>query len=266
MPTIIDTNHDTTHKLQGFKDAGTHTIIRYINPIGVSGEKTIKIAEAKAIAAAGLRLGLVCEGWGGTQGKGIDRPSGDRDGAFCRDYAWTIGAPDGAAVYFAVDVDASASYIVNNVLPYFQEVAKDFQSSKYRVGVYGCGAVCKAVKNAGFAQLTWLSNAMGWNGSRDYKALGQWNILQHLPALIAGLDTDPNEGNPLLPDIGDFVPFGSVGTIPDPVIIEIPVTPVQIAKWLQMMLAKSGSYTDKIDGDIGPKSIKAIKQEGIYYA
>lgn len=260
MPTIIDTNHNVASRVSALRNLGINTVIRYINPIWVSNEKTIKLAEAQAIAFVGLRLGLVCEGYGGTQGKGVDRPSGDRDGEFCRDYMAKLGAPEGAATYFAVDVDASSTYIKNNVIPYFQEIAKDFAGSKYRVGVYGCGAVCKAVKDAGFAQLTWLSNAMGWNGSRDYKSSGRWNILQHLPANIAGLDTDPNEGNPLLPDIGDFIPFGAPSA-PGPVVI--PVTPIQIAKWLQMMLNKNNAGL-VVDGDIGPKSIEAIKKEGIY--
>jgi hypothetical protein len=64
MTSILDTNVDTTLHLTALKAAGVKTIIRYLSPINPSGEKCIKPPEAHAIAAAELRLALVCEGWG----------------------------------------------------------------------------------------------------------------------------------------------------------------------------------------------------------
>lgn len=247
---VIDTNHDTTRKLAQLKAGGIMTIIRYINPLGTSGEKTVKPAEAKAIAEAGLRLGLVCEGWGGTQGRGVDRASGDRDGERCRDYAKTIGAPAGACVYFAVDVDMTNAQITTLARPYFEEIKKDFEGSGFRVGVYGPGAVCDAMQKANLAELTWLSNAMGWNGSRAYRDSGRWNLLQHLPMTVAGLDTDPDDINPQRSDIGDFVPFGEPG--PTPKII-------YDNAWIQRALnVLKANPPLNPDGSIGPMTLNAI--------
>lgn len=204
MTEIIDTNHDVTPHLDALKALGIKTVIRYISPINPLGEKSVKPAEAHAIADAGLRLGLVCEGWGDFAHQGINAAAGERDGGCCHDYAVAVGAPEGACIYFAVDVDANPSQIKNLVLPYFQAVQAAFQDGKYRVGVYGSGAVCAAVTDAGLAVLTWLSCSLGWDGSRDYLASKKWAIRQHVPATIAGIDTDPDEANG---DIGDFVPF-----------------------------------------------------------
>ena len=110
-----------------------------------------------------------------------------------------IEQPAGSAVYFAVDFDASAAEIRTAIIPYFRGVARAFAEDNglpvYRVGVYGSGAVCAAVLDAGLAELAWLSCSTGWSGSRAFLASGRWTLKQRLPALIAGLDADPDDAN-----------------------------------------------------------------------
>jgi hypothetical protein len=210
MTAIIDTNVDTTPHLRALKAAGVTTVIRYLSPINARGEKCIKPAEAHAIAAAGLRLALVCEGWGDFAHGGISSGAGERDADWCLKYAPAIGAPDGACIYFAVDVDASAAQIKKLVLPYFTSIAMSFDAAaaKYRRGSYGSGDVCAAMAAARLADLSWLSCSLGWSGSRAYSAAGKWALRQHVPAAIAGIDCDPDEGNG---DFGDFAPFAAAG-------------------------------------------------------
>lgn len=208
MTQIIDTNHDVTHRLDALRAAGIKTIFRYINPLNPGGEKTIKPAEARAIAGGGFRLGLVCEGWGGAgdfEHGDINAPDGKRDAEFCVAHAATVGAPDGACIYFAVDTDASAAEIQRLVVPYFQAIAAVLtDDGPYRIGVYGSGAVCRAVED--LVDLTWLSCSLGWTDSRDYlvEAPPPWALRQHTPQVIAGIDADPDEANG---DCGDFAPF-----------------------------------------------------------
>lgn len=253
MTVVIDTAEPTSARLTQLKANGLMTIIRYINPLGQAGPKTVKIPEARAIAAAGLRLALVCEGWGDAEGHGgIDRPSGDRDGERCRNYAITVGAPVGAGIYFAVDTDESASRIASLVLPYFQEVKKDLDGH-FRVGVYGSGAVCAAVQDAGLAELTWLAQSTGWTGYRSYRDSNRWNLLQQMPMTIAGLDTDPDLINPSRPDIGDFVPFAPGDTTP---------TVVYDERWLQKALNTLGANPQlNVDGRIGTFTMNAITKQ-----
>jgi hypothetical protein len=209
---IIDTNLDVTPRLPALKAAGVKTVIRYLSPINPGGEKCVKPAEAHAIATAGLRLALVCEGWGDFAHGAISAGAGERDGEFCAKYAPTVGAPEGAAIFYAVDVDASGEQIRKLVVPYFQAITAQHlaAAAKYRCGVYGSGNVLSAVMDAGNASLGWLSCSLGWGGSRAYLASKKWVLRQHTPTHIAGIGCDINEANAdlgELADFGDFVPF-----------------------------------------------------------
>lgn len=267
MPTIIiDTAIDTTRYLTALKNKGYKTIIRYINPLGFNNEKTVKTAEAKAIAQAGLRLGLVCEGYGGTNNTGIDNISGGRDAAKCIEHAPSVGAPEGACIYYAVDVDADAAYIRNHVIPYFRAIKEGMKLSKYRIGVYGAGATCQAVKENGLADLYWLSCSTGWAGFRDFLSSDQWNMRQHCDVNVAGFGNDTNDVNPNRLDIGDFVPFDLTPvsiplTPPTELVFPAMITPLQTAKWLQQSLNKLRPYNLTVDGDIGNLTKTAIKKE-----
>lgn len=209
MTKIIDTNVDVTTRLAALKAAGVTTIIRYLDPIGPGNPKCIKPAEARAIAAAGLRLALVCEGWGDFAHGGISAGAGERDGDWCAKYAPTVGAPRHACIYFAVDTDANAAQIGKLVLPYFKAVHAACAGAGFRNGCYGSGDVCAAVTAGALAELSWLSCSIGWSGSRDYLAANKWALRQHLPARVAGIDCDANDMNLQVNsgDFGDFVPF-----------------------------------------------------------
>lgn len=205
---IIDTNVVTTPHLPALKAAGVTTIIRYLSPIDPAGEKCIKPAEARAIAAAGLRLALVCEGWGDFAHGAISAGAGERDGEWCARYAPTVGAPAGASIAYAVDVDANSDQIKKLVLPYFRSItsAHDAAAVKYRRTAYGSGNILIAVLGAGLADIDWLSCSLGWGGSRAYLAQGKPILRQHVPAKVCGIDCDPDDANG---DFGDFVPFAA---------------------------------------------------------
>ncbi len=212
---IIDTNIDVTPHLPALKSAGVKTVIRYLSPINSGGEKCIKPAEARAVAAAGLRLALVCEGWGDFAHGAISAGAGERDGGWCASYAATVGAPERAAIFYAVDIDAGAAQIGKLVLPYFASVRARHEAAavKYRVGVYGSGSVLSAVMAAGNADLGWLSCSLGWSGSRAYLASGKWMLRQHVPTHVAGIDCDANDCNG---EFGDFPPFVQPALVPPP--------------------------------------------------
>jgi hypothetical protein len=199
MTAIIDTNHDVTAQLAALKAAGITTIGRYLNRIDPAEEKVIKPAEAQAIAAAGLRLFLIFEIGGTPSGSA----QGNLDGAWTASYVPTVGAPAGAAVYYAVDFDAQTADMPG-ILAAFQTFATAVVAAGYRVGVYGSGDVCTAVTGAGYATLPMLSCSDRWSGSGAYEASKAWVLLQHKPQTICGIDCDPNDSNG---DFGAFVPF-----------------------------------------------------------
>jgi Rv2525c-like, glycoside hydrolase-like domain len=207
-PEIIDTSRDVGPYLTRLKARGVRTVIRYLNPINPRGEKCVKPSEARQIAVAGLRLALVCEGWGDFAHGAISAGAGERDGEWCAAYARTLGAPGAAAIFYAVDVDADDEQIRRLVIPYFEAIAARHGDAavNYRRGVYGSGKVLTAVTEAGLAELAWLSCSLGWRGSRECVASNKWMLRQHAPTLLCGIDCDPNEANG---DFGDFVPFSN---------------------------------------------------------
>lgn len=174
----------------------------------------------------------------------------------CRGYAPTIGAPAGAAIYFAVDVDADNDQIRDLVRPYFAAIGEAMRSSgalpAYRIGVYGSGAVCSAMQDAGLAELAWLSCSVGWRGHKAFKKSGRWNLLQHAPTTLAGLDVDPNDTNPARPDIGDFLPWGAAGAVGAP--------PLHDIRWVQTALNTLGAAPPLVvDGIVGPRTERAVR-------
>lgn len=212
MPEILDTNRNTFGRYDALKAAGVKTIIRYIAAGLEHEEKVIKPGEAHAIADAGLRLGLVYEIGGKPSGSAV----GHRDGSYARTYAPQVGAPAGAIIWYTVDYDAGPNdYIgIKAAFQAFKDAIEDGASVAplYRVGAYASGYICDRLHADGLIAGRWLTDSMGFRGTRDAIAGGRFDLKQALPHVIAGLDTDPDAAHVAVDgteaDIGDFVPFG----------------------------------------------------------
>jgi hypothetical protein len=227
MIKIIDTNNETTSRLDELRDQGVECVIRYIST-NTSGSKVVKPAEARAIAAVGLKLALVFEVWGGVNNfahDDIDGDSGASHGNFARQWAGNVGAPDNTIIWFAIDTDCTAGQYAQRVKPYFQAARAALQG-KYRIGVYGCGYVCAQAIADGLVDATWLTQSMGFNGSRAFRDSGRWTMLQGPETTLEGLSIDTNETNG--DDYGAFVPFQALPvTVPVSTPIPAPIpTPI----------------------------------------
>jgi Domain of unknown function (DUF1906) len=198
---VIDVAEDVTAKLPQLKASGITTIFGYLSSINPGGAKCLTPSRVRAIAAVGMRIGLVHEGWGGVGGKGISAADGDRDGRYCRRQAPVLGAPTGACVYFACDQDFTLQQIRTLVLPYFTAIHAAFADKFYRIGVYGSGAVCSAVVAADLADLSWQAQSRGWLGYAAW--LVKASLIQGPEEGLTGLDVDIDAAQG---DIGDYVP------------------------------------------------------------
>ena len=86
--------------------------------------------------------------------------------------------PDGAAIYFAVDLDATSPQITKNVLPYFKALHENMDEA-YPIGIYGTRNVCTQVCNAGYADTCFVSDmSTGYSGNMGFKMPMQWNFDQ----------------------------------------------------------------------------------------
>jgi Rv2525c-like, glycoside hydrolase-like domain len=213
MTRIIDTNVDITSRLAQLRARGIETVIRYVSS-NTSNPKVVKPAEARAIAAAGLKLALVYQTWGGANNfahDDIHADSGAHDGAFALSYAPTVGAPDRTIIWFAIDTDCSASEYERLVKPYLI-AARAALRGKYRIGVYACGFVCDRALDEHLVDATWLTQSMGFNGSRAFRDSRRWTLFQGLEIDVGGLGVDPNDASG--DDYGAFVPFEAPVAVP----------------------------------------------------
>lgn len=255
--TIIDVPTDCSKVISLLKAGGITHIIRYDDRLPSGSWKQIHSPEVHAIRDEGLRLAIVYEGAGATVST-FSEQSGYLDAKYSRSQAASRGQPDGSAIYFAVDFDATAAEMQARIVPYFQGVKRAFEEASnnpvLKVGVYGSGLCCKTLKALGLVSFTWITCSRGFNGSKEYIAAGLQDLWQvQCDKTLHGLSIDYNEAKN--PDWGHFVPWEA------PVVPPVVTPPPQIthdATWLQEILAKAGLYHGQIDGDAGPLTIAGM--------
>lgn len=210
---IIDTPWNTTTKLGALAANGVTTIFRYYNYSNSQRlpEKCLTLAEAQAISAHGISIGVVFQQ---SQNGPIDfnEIKGYEAGRRAYRYAYNdIGQPAGSGIYFSVDFDASAGDIKNTVMPFFRGIQRAFNEVSggqpiYRVGVYGSGATATALTKAKLSDLAWLAMSRGFRGTRQALDTGNYNLEQRAPeAVLCGLDIDYDYANPANQDCGAFM-------------------------------------------------------------
>jgi len=205
MPVLkgLDTNMELTRHAQALKRQGYDFALRYYSH---NASKNLSLGEARALVAAGLRIGVVWE-TSGTHAGFFNRSQGLADGAAAFLMAKeVIGQPFGSAIYFAVDYDPTQAEIDGVISNYFTGlraalyVAAEGRPS-YRVGVYGSGLCCGAMIEREMASVSWLSHSTGFAGSRQYAEQKRYDLIQMLPVRIPGeggaiLNIDPDATHP----------------------------------------------------------------------
>lgn len=143
-------------------------------------KKDLTLKEAKKLCSAGIKIVAIWQNGYPT----IDKYTYDRGkkyGEYAHDYARTIiGQPDFTPIYFAVDNDFDEDEITDNIIPFFDGINSAFSnlSSKYLIGVYGSGLVCRKIIENKLASFTFLAQSSGW---RESKIPRNYNLIQKLP-------------------------------------------------------------------------------------
>jgi hypothetical protein len=208
MDSIIDVSSACGARAAALAAAGVHTVIRYYSRDTIRPTKRLTRQEALQHCSAGLTIGIVHEGRHGDQAANFDYATGLADAQYARTYGATvIEQPAGTTIYFAVDFDATATQIRDRILPYFRGITDAWLNASgepnYVIGVYGSGATCKAVVDAGLAQRAWLAQSTGWASYTAFSDSKAWALRQRMPAAIAGVDCDPNVASETI-TLGDF--------------------------------------------------------------
>jgi hypothetical protein len=209
---IIDTPFNTTPKIPCLLAQGVRTVIRYYNFNNSMSfpDKCLQLAEAEALAAKGMATAVVFQQRQNQVGD-FSEPQGLAAGRRAYRHAQdAIGQPSESAIYFSVDFDATSQQMASNVLPYFEGVKRAFAEESggvpvYRVGVYGSGLVCGALKKRGLIEFVWLAMSRGFAGTREALEAGEFHLAQRAPAAtLCGLGVDFNDANPIRADFGAF--------------------------------------------------------------
>lgn len=171
----IDLPTDASDVLNELEDSRVAFVARYYRD-PTSHWPPLSASEARRLTSLGLKIVAVWEPHSPDPAH-FSYSSGYADALAAYRQAKMVGQPAGSAIYFAVDFDARA---LEPVEQYFGGIAAGLAAAsggkaEYKIGVYGSGAVCDAVKQAGLAQYSWLSNSTAWAGSLDYDG---WNIRQ----------------------------------------------------------------------------------------
>lgn len=127
--------------------------------------------------------------------------NGKWDGAYCRTRLTEIGAPPGAWIACAVDEDAPSSTTQNRLIDYTkaffgQLVDADGKSTVTRA-MYGPGVMLDLALRVGAIDQggAWVTESMGFTGSRAFLASGRCDVWQEREETVAGLDADVNMFN-----------------------------------------------------------------------
>ena len=153
-------------------------------------DSCLQRAEAEALSRAGIWIVSIWE-TNPTYPRYFTRGQGQLDGTHSLGMAIDAGQPQGTAIYYTVDYDASPSDLPQ-IEEYFRGIAD--QNSPYCVGVYGSGLVCQHVRAAGLAEVSWLAAPLEWQGS-EY---ADWNIRQtavNRTLCSVSVDLDVSKGN-----------------------------------------------------------------------
>ena len=198
----IDSEFDCTSYAHQIAERYAFVGRYYRMPPPHSSYPTLTRAEASALSAAGLSIVSLWEFISGSKGriKSLNYASGQDEGARAYKQAAAIPQPAGTPIYFAVDegYDPQDQAEAGPIDDYFRGINDAFAASpgqgqqpRYKVGVYGPGAVCQWLKARGRVTYTWLANAKKWPGY----SYGDWNIKQGFrdKALPFGNDVDQSK-------------------------------------------------------------------------
>jgi uncharacterized protein (TIGR02594 family) len=220
MYAIIDVPSDVGTVAGQLAAAGVKTVIRYYNHHNSQRlpSKCLSRNELQALYGAGLSVAVVFEQGGGAGANITDlsEANGELDAARALALAAEMEQPTGSAIYFAVDWDFFTANELSQITPYFQQ-AKLALSNRYRVGVYGSGAVGQHLRQAGLVDCIWLAGSTGWFGTDQALADGTWTIFQKqldLPSDFGSFNYDGNVFNPSFADFGQFTASGISATPP----------------------------------------------------
>jgi hypothetical protein len=190
----IDMPTDASAVLNELKDAQVEFVARYYRDPD-SRWPALSPSEAQLLSSRGLKIVAVYE-YHSPKPAHFSYEWGYYDALMAHSEARGVGQPDGSAIYFAADFHARGDDLAS-IVDYFRGINAGLATAgggtaDYAVGVYGSGPVCDAVRGAGLARYSWLSNSITWDDGTAYE---DWNIMQGASLSELSFDNDSDEAS-----------------------------------------------------------------------
>jgi len=209
---IIDTNIPCIGFVPYLKSRGVTGVGRYYRRQR-HPEWRITKQEVQEFANSGVKLFVVWEDFNTANDLKLTVAQGRQDAQDAVEQAQGhdgIAQPEGTAIYFAVEglPNGYTTGDLPKIRDYFAGI-KEVIGTKYLLGVYGDGVVCKTLKAEGICEYAWLAAAScSFEGTCGYFAHGDWTLAQLPPLELNwdGLSVDIDYLNPTAPN-GDFGAF-----------------------------------------------------------
>lgn len=202
--TYLDACVDLTKVHGELVNLGFEGIIRYCAP--GNSWKAIREPEALSQKAHNLKLALVYESTAQDALKGTNE--GKLAGAIAAKAAATVGLPpnNGSVLFASTDFDVTKDHleVVAAYVTAFKEAAPG-----YGIGLYGNGLTNDYLFEKKIITVRWITQSMGFTGSKESLEGNRYELVQRLPERVAGMDTDPDSLREAGLDIGARVPFSS---------------------------------------------------------
>jgi hypothetical protein len=245
---IIDTPNNAARCADKLAACGVKVVVRYFarkpqpglrekvmasdgNMIDGVREPTILIRHGIAIVSLyQYRNNLAQKFTDGLEDTGSAKAEALADAKAALEQARLVGQPEGSAIYFGVDFNASKTAqlvrvrngngngngarpgrdVVEAVLEYFRLIGRTVGQS-YAIGVYGNGFINRLLREEKLVAYNWISASRAHDGTAEFYNSGQWHLFQNQierrwfatgGKCATGLDLDTNVQNPRVTEIG----------------------------------------------------------------
>jgi len=189
-------------------------------------EPTVLIRHGLSIVSLyQYRNNLAAKFLDGLEDTGSAKAEVEADARAALEQAKLVGQPEGSAIYFGVDFNASKSAqlvrnrnaaavpsrdVVDAVLEYFRAIGQSVGKS-YAIGVYGNGFINRILRDEKLVSYNWISASRSHEETSDFYNRRQWHLFQNqvdrrwfetAGKCSTALDIDTNVQNPRVSGIG----------------------------------------------------------------
>lgn len=257
----FDCSTPTTPVIARVTTSGVEFVGRYLWKPG----KGIDAVEARALTSIGVKILSFYEAQG-DRASGFSAAQGATDAKAAAEWAAKIGQPEGSAIYFGYDYDATPADESYRLLPY-GEAARKVLDGRYRFAGYGSGLTGEALFAAGLTDL-FVLGAIGWRDGHAF--LPRATVVQKPPSdpYHFGIEVDPDIAQ--VTDLVANAGMWSLGPVPP---IPAPLPPVhgRVLRLASPMLygddvrvaegalRRLGLYRGAIDGWFGTGCAAAVR-------